>query len=256
MKTIQLGRPIEINQETDKLLQSIAEAEGDTLDPKVLKAAIPDSGLFIEFLERHNLKDTPEAKSILRQLGSLGLITAARVGLPTKKKTAKPKKAVNPAFRQLDQLRKTVKALRVRLERETRARKIEARVKSEAQKARTRLASQIAELREQGRKLATDLRSALGDASKRDAARQQAIAKIAEHQGGVREEVCGAAVRVVADDRGVGAQIGGTKEACGRSGASRGRDNSRRRASRGARSGCELGTAPRSPAAGNCGQRI
>jgi uncharacterized phage infection (PIP) family protein YhgE len=180
MKTIQLGRPIEINQETDKLLQSIAEAEGDTLDPKVLKAAIPDSGLFIEFLERHNLKDTPEAKSILRQLGSLGLITAARVGLPTKKKTAKPKKAVNPAFRQLDQLRKTVKALRVRLERETRARKIEARVKSEAQKARTRLASQIAELREQGRKLATDLRSALGDASKRDAARQQAIAKIAE----------------------------------------------------------------------------
>ena len=100
--------------------------------------------------------------------------------MPTKKKTAKRKKAVNPALRQLEQLRKTVKMLRVKLERETRARKIEARVKSEAQKARALLASQIAALRNQGRKLATELRSALGDASKRDAARQQAIAKIAE----------------------------------------------------------------------------
>ncbi len=100
--------------------------------------------------------------------------------MPTKKKTAKRKKAVNPALRQLEQLRKTARTLRVKLERETKARKIEARFKSEAQKARALLASQIAALREQGRKLATELRSALGDAGKRDAARQQAIAKIAE----------------------------------------------------------------------------
>ncbi len=100
--------------------------------------------------------------------------------MPTMKKTAKQNKTVNPALRQIEQLRKTVKALRIRLERETKARKIEARVKSEAQKARTQLASQIAALRDQGRKLATNLKSALGDASKRDAARQQAIAKIAE----------------------------------------------------------------------------
>ena len=100
--------------------------------------------------------------------------------MPTKKKTTKRKKAVSPAFRQLEQLRKAAKALRVKLERETRARKIEARVKSEAQKARARLASQIAALRDQGRKLASDLKSALTDASKRDAARQQALAKIAE----------------------------------------------------------------------------
>jgi len=100
--------------------------------------------------------------------------------MPTKKKTAKRKKAVNPALRQLEQLRKTARMLRVKLERETRARKIEARIKSEAQKARTMLASQIAALREQGRKLGKDLKSALGDASKRDAARQQAIAKISE----------------------------------------------------------------------------
>ena len=99
--------------------------------------------------------------------------------MPTKKEPAK-RKATNPALKQLEQMRRTVKALRLRLERETKARKIEARVRSEAQKARAQLASQIAALRDQGRKLATDLKSALGNASKRDAARQQAIAKLAE----------------------------------------------------------------------------
>jgi predicted nucleic acid-binding Zn-ribbon protein len=101
--------------------------------------------------------------------------------MPSKRKAAKAKKkAVNPALKQLEQLRKTVKTLRVKLERETRARKIEARVKSEAQKARAQLATQIAALRVQGRKLASDLKGALGDARKRDALRQQALAKVAE----------------------------------------------------------------------------
>src|ERR1700722_17742485 len=101
--------------------------------------------------------------------------------MPTKKKPAKQRAAKkNPATGQIEQLRRTVKALRLKLERETKARKIEARVKSEAQKARAQLASQITALRDQGRKLATNLKSALGDAGKRDAARQQALAKIAE----------------------------------------------------------------------------
>src|SRR5271169_5096875 len=102
--------------------------------------------------------------------------------MPTKKKPLKRKKAAtkNPALKQLEGLRKTVKQMRVKLERETRARKIEARVKSEAQKARAQLASQIAALRGQGRKLASDLRAALGDAGKRHAAHQNAIGKIAE----------------------------------------------------------------------------
>src|ERR1700683_1047837 len=102
--------------------------------------------------------------------------------MPTKKNPAKRMKAAkkNPATAQLDQLRKTIRELRIKLERETRARKIEARVKSEAQKARAALASQITALRDQGRKLASDLKSALGDSRKRDAARQQAVAKIAE----------------------------------------------------------------------------
>jgi chromosome segregation ATPase len=102
--------------------------------------------------------------------------------MPTRKKPATPRKAAkkDPALRQVAQLRKTVKGLQVKLERETRARQIETRVKTEAQKARAQLASQIAALRDQGRKLATNLKSALGDASKRDAARQQALAKIAD----------------------------------------------------------------------------
>ena len=102
--------------------------------------------------------------------------------MPTRKKSVTRRKAAknDPALRQLAQLRKTVKELRIKLERETKARKIEARVKSEAQKARAQLASQISSLRDQGRKLATNLKSALGDAGKRDAARQQALAKIAD----------------------------------------------------------------------------
>jgi chromosome segregation ATPase len=96
--------------------------------------------------------------------------------MPTRKKAVKN----DPALRQLAQLRKTVKQLRVKLERESKARQIEARVKNEAQKARAQLASQITALRDQGRKLATNLKSALGDASKRDTARQQALAKMAE----------------------------------------------------------------------------
>jgi chromosome segregation ATPase len=102
--------------------------------------------------------------------------------MPTKKKPMKRKTTAkkNPALKQLESMRKTVKQLRVKLERESRARKIEARIKSEAQKARAQLSSQISALRDQGRKLASDLKSALGDSRKRDAARQQGVAKIAE----------------------------------------------------------------------------
>lgn len=99
--------------------------------------------------------------------------------MPTKKKPAKRKRVAKPKPKgQLDQLRKTIKGLRTQLEREMKARKIEARVKSEAQKARAQLSSQIAALRDQGRRLASDLKSALGDASKRDSARKQALDKI------------------------------------------------------------------------------
>jgi chromosome segregation ATPase len=100
--------------------------------------------------------------------------------MPTSKKPAKRRTAAKRPSGQLEQLRKTIKGLRSQLEREIKARKVEARVKSEAQKARAQLASQIAALREQGRKLASELKSAVGDAGKREAARKQALDKIAQ----------------------------------------------------------------------------
>ncbi len=82
--------------------------------------------------------------------------------------------------RQLRQLRATVNALRRRLEREAKARKLDSRLLAGAKKARGQVAKQMSALRDQGRKLAAQLRAALGDANKREQARKQALAKIAE----------------------------------------------------------------------------
>ncbi len=101
--------------------------------------------------------------------------------MPAKKKTAKKtKRAANPALRQVEQLRKTVKVLKMKLERETKARRIEARIKSEAEKASARLTTQLKALRDQGKKIASELKSALGDANRRDAARKEALSRIAD----------------------------------------------------------------------------
>ena len=101
--------------------------------------------------------------------------------MPVKKKSQKKaKRAANPALRQVEQLRKSVKILKLKLEREMKARKLEARVKSEAKAAGAKLSTQLKSLRDQGKKLATELKSALGDSKKREAARKEALAKIAE----------------------------------------------------------------------------
>ena len=101
--------------------------------------------------------------------------------MPVKKKSQKKaKRGANPAFRQVEQLRKSVKILKLKLEREIKARKLEQRVKSEAKAAGAKLTTQLKSLRDQGKKLAADLKSALSDASKREAARKEALAKIAE----------------------------------------------------------------------------
>jgi len=91
--------------------------------------------------------------------------------MPARKKPVTRRKAAKNDSRaqQLAQLRKNRQGIAGQARARTRARKIEARVKSEAQKARAQLASQISTLRDQGRKLATNLKSALGDAGKRDA---------------------------------------------------------------------------------------
>ncbi len=101
--------------------------------------------------------------------------------MPVKKKSRKKaKRGANPALRQVEQLRKTVKILKLKLEREMKARKLEARVKGEAKAAGAKLTTQLKSLRDQGKKLATELKSAISDASKREAARKEALAKIAE----------------------------------------------------------------------------
>ncbi len=82
--------------------------------------------------------------------------------------------------RELDQLRRKVKELMLRLEREAKVRKIEARLAAVAKKARQQLTGEIKVLREQGRKLASQLKATLGDAGKREQAFKEARAKVAE----------------------------------------------------------------------------
>jgi hypothetical protein len=101
--------------------------------------------------------------------------------MPVKKKSQrKPKRGANPALRQVEQLRKSVKVLKLKLDREVKARKLEARIKSEAKAAGAKLSTQLKSLRDQGKKLASELKSALSDTKKREAARKEALAKIAE----------------------------------------------------------------------------
>jgi chromosome segregation ATPase len=82
--------------------------------------------------------------------------------------------------RELDQLRRKVKELTLRLEREAKARKLDTRLAAEAKKAREQLSGEIKTLREQGRKLALQLKSTLGDAGKREQALKEARAKVTE----------------------------------------------------------------------------
>src|SRR6266853_1769610 len=82
--------------------------------------------------------------------------------------------------RELDKLRNKVKELTLRLEREAKARKLDVRLAAEAKKARAQLTKEISALREQGRKLASRLRSTLGDADKREQALKEARTKVAE----------------------------------------------------------------------------
>jgi chromosome segregation ATPase len=82
------------------------------------------------------------------------------------------------ASAQLKQLRKTVDQLKSRLEKEASARAAASTVVAEAKKAREALMGQMKTLRDEGSRLAKELKRALGDADKREAARQQAVDKV------------------------------------------------------------------------------
>ena len=84
------------------------------------------------------------------------------------------------ASAQFKQLRKTVEQLERRLEKETRARTAASTVIAEAKKVREALMGQMKTLREEGSRLAKELKRAFGDSDKREAARRQAVEKIAE----------------------------------------------------------------------------
>lgn len=102
--------------------------------------------------------------------------------MPAKKKAAKksssPRKKVKAAPSQVDSLRNTITDLRKRLEKELKARKIEARMVSEGKKAREQFSKQVQALRDQGSKLSAQLKAALGDSKQREKARQDALKKI------------------------------------------------------------------------------
>jgi chromosome segregation ATPase len=115
--------------------------------------------------------------------------------MPTKKKTSPPpRKPTRPtrkasasggsvsalASTQLQQLRKTIVQLKNRLEKEAKANVTAAKIVAEAKKARDVVAAQLKTLRDEGSYLTKELKRALGDAEKREAARRQAVEKIAE----------------------------------------------------------------------------
>jgi hypothetical protein len=97
MKTIEFGRVIEVDEETDGLLQRIAGAEGDVPDLRTLRKAIPDREQFVDYLKRRNLADTPGAKAILARLDSQKIEVPARVSFAAKAKALrKPRIGRNP----------------------------------------------------------------------------------------------------------------------------------------------------------------
>ena len=96
------------------------------------------------------------------------------------KRSTGGRSASGAVARQLDQLRKKVKELTLKLEREVKARKLDARLAAETKKVREQMTREIKTLREQARKLASQVKSTLGDASKRDQALKEARVKVAE----------------------------------------------------------------------------
>jgi chromosome segregation ATPase len=82
--------------------------------------------------------------------------------------------------REANQLKKKVKELTFRLEREVKARKLDARLAAEAKKVRAQLTGQIKALRGQGQKLASELKSTLGNADERERMLKGALRRIAD----------------------------------------------------------------------------
>jgi hypothetical protein len=95
------------------------------------------------------------------------------------KKSTGKRGATNAVTRELERLKKRVRELTPRLEREAKARKLEAGLTAAAKKAQTQLTGQIKTLGAQGRRLASKLKSAVLESTKRQQLHQKALATIA-----------------------------------------------------------------------------
>jgi len=111
--------------------------------------------------------------------------------MPTKKKSTRTKRSARRSSKstgrgatgQLQKLGATIRELRAKLESEVRTHKMNKRLLAEAKKAREQVVTQMKALRDQGRGLAAQLKSTLGDANKREQARKEALAMIAQLRG-------------------------------------------------------------------------
>jgi len=99
--------------------------------------------------------------------------------MPANNRSSRKSDAAGAVARELDQLKKKVKELALRLEREAKARELATRLAAEAKKAREQLTREIKTLREQGGKMASELMSAITDANKRKRTVEEARGKIA-----------------------------------------------------------------------------
>jgi len=106
--------------------------------------------------------------------------SSARKPARSARKTSSSSGVTAMASAQLKQLRKTVEQLKSRLEKEAKANTTASKVIAEAKKAREALVGQLKTLRDEGSRLTKELKRALGDADKREAARRQAVEKIGE----------------------------------------------------------------------------
>jgi len=106
--------------------------------------------------------------------------TTARKPASRARKTSPSGGVSAMASAQLNQMRKTVEQLKNRLEKEAKANATASKIVAEAKKAREALMGQLKTLRDEGSYLTKELKRALGDADKREAARRQAVEKIAE----------------------------------------------------------------------------
>ncbi len=104
--------------------------------------------------------------------------------MPTKKAASR----LDPAARQLKQLRATIQQLRAKLAQEVKRRKLDLRVLEEAKRARAGVTQQMTALRAQGQKLAAQLKKAVGDANSREQARKEAVALVKELRAEVRSK--------------------------------------------------------------------